>query len=64
MKELKRMPKKQPPKAKPKIKGTSSQKERFIEYAKEVEADESGEKFERALGKIMPEKVPKNRWLK
>lgn len=33
-----------------------SQKERFIEKARELEADESGEAFERALRKIAPPK--------
>jgi hypothetical protein len=30
------------------------QKQRFIEAARKVEADESGETFERALSKILP----------
>lgn len=56
MKQLvKRMPKKDP-KPKKKIKSGLSQKERFIEYAKEVEADETGETFEKAMKKIAKEK--------
>lgn len=35
------------------------QRQRFIETAKEVEADESGEAFERAFGKIVPPAKPK-----
>jgi hypothetical protein len=46
------MPDKKPPKPKPQLKPSLSQKERFIEYAKEVEADESGETFEKAIEKI------------
>lgn len=45
------MPKKeQPPKKKPK--SGLSQKERFIAYAKEAEADESGETFNKMFKKI------------
>lgn len=47
---------KKPPKAKKKPKQTLSQKEKFIAYAKRVEADESGETFEKSLGKILPKK--------
>jgi hypothetical protein len=43
------MPAKKPPK-----KGEKSQKERFIEAAKDIGADESGKPFERALKKIAP----------
>lgn len=38
-------------KSKPKEK---SQKERFIEKARELEADETGEAFERAIKKVIP----------
>lgn len=31
-----------------------SQKQRFIDAAKEIEVDETGEDFERAFGKIVP----------
>lgn len=48
------MPKKKQPKKK--IKPGLNQKERFIEYAKEVEADESGETFDKAMKKIAPKK--------
>lgn len=41
------------PKAKKKIKPGLTQKERFIEYAREVEADESGEAFTRAMKEIV-----------
>ena len=40
--------------AKPKT-DEKSQKERFIEQARKSEADESGEAFERAFKKILPE---------
>lgn len=53
MKQLVKMPDKKPPKSKPQLKPSLSQKERFIEYAKEVEADESGETFEKAMTKIV-----------
>ena len=45
------MKKKEPPKKK--IKPDLNQKERFIEYAKEIEADESGETFTKAIKKIV-----------
>lgn len=55
MKELvKRMPKKKTPKKT--VKPGLPQKERFIAYAKEVEADETGERFEAAIKKIAPPK--------
>ena len=56
MKELvkRKMPKKKPPRKKPKQK--LSQKEKFIAYAREIGADESGERFENALGKIIKKK--------
>ena len=34
-----------------------AQSERFKEKARELEADESGEAFERALKKVLPEKT-------
>lgn len=37
----------------------ASQRQRFIDTAKEVEADESGEAFEKAFGKIVPPVKPK-----
>lgn len=43
------MPKKKPPDPKEK-----PQHERFKEAAREHEADETGEKLERAFGKIVP----------
>ncbi len=33
-----------------------AQKERFIKKAREIEADDSGEEFERAFKKILPSK--------
>jgi len=56
MKELvkRKMPKKKPPRKKPKQK--LSQKEKFIEYARKLEVDESGEEFERAFKKIVKKK--------
>ncbi len=39
-----------------KRKSKSGQSARFIEAAKKVEADETGEKFERAFKKIVPAK--------
>jgi hypothetical protein len=54
MKQLiNRMTDKKNAKPKPKLKPSLSQKERFIEYAKEVEADESGETFEKSLTKLL-----------
>lgn len=57
MKQLvrKKLPKKRAPKKK--VKQRLSQKEKFIEYAREVEADESGETFERTLKKIVKKKT-------
>jgi hypothetical protein len=49
------MPTKATPKAKPK----KSQKERFIEFAKEVGADDDGKALERTFGKAVPPKKPK-----
>lgn len=54
MKQLtSKMSSKKPPKPKPKLKPSFTQKTRFIEYAKEVEGDESGETFRKALVKII-----------
>ena len=47
---------KKPEKSKKKVKQNLSQKERFIEYARETECDESGETFEKAMQKILPNK--------
>jgi hypothetical protein len=47
------MPEKKKPKPKPKLKPSLSQKERFIEYAKEVEADETGTKFRSIIQMIV-----------
>ena len=44
-----------PPKASKKAK-EKSQRERFIEAAREVGVDESGDEFERALDQIVPPK--------
>ncbi len=44
-------------KPKKKVKQSLSQKEKFIAYAKKVEADESGETFNKAMKKIVK---PKN----
>ena len=55
MKDLaKRMQDKKPEKTKRKIKQGLSQKERFLEYAKEVEVDEK--EVERAFDKVLPTK--------
>lgn len=48
------MPKKEKPKKK--VPQKLSQKEKFIAYAKKVEADESGETFEQTLKKIVKTK--------
>lgn len=45
------------PKAKPDRNRKPSQKERFIDAAREAEADETGEPFERAIGKILPQQI-------
>jgi len=47
------MASKKQPKPKPKLKPSLTQKERFIEYAKDRNADESGETFEKTLNKIV-----------
>ncbi len=36
-----------------------TQKERFIEKARELEADVSDEEFERAFKRVVPQKTPK-----
>ena len=53
MKELVRKAVSKKKKPKKKIKPGLGQKERFIEYAREVGADESGESFRRAIKKIV-----------
>ena len=58
MKDLARMPKKKEPKPIPKLSPKLSQKERFIEYAKEIGVDEDSEDFERVFGKILDKKIP------
>jgi hypothetical protein len=47
-------------KQKKKVDPKLSQKERFIEYAKAIEADESGELFEKALKEITKNKDVNN----
>lgn len=47
---------KQPSKPKKKVLQKLSQKDKFIAYAKEVEADKSGDTFDRTLKKIVPSK--------
>ena len=42
------------PKKKPRPKDEKPQKQRFIETAKEVGADQTGEVFEEAVKKILP----------
>jgi hypothetical protein len=46
--------------AKPTKAKSQSQKERFIETARKLEADESGKKFESAFVKLIPPKVKKS----
>jgi hypothetical protein len=48
-------PKTQAPNTKP---DDPEQSKRFVETAREIEADESGEAFQRALERIVPPKVP------
>ena len=50
---------KKPPQ-KPKLKPPLTQKERFIEYAKKIGVDETGEEFERALDKALKSKPSHN----
>ncbi len=52
MKQLVKMPDKKKEKPKKKVKQNLSQKERFIEYARELECDESGETFDKTIKKI------------
>lgn len=47
------------PKKKPMPKDEKPQSERFKEVARNIGADESGEKFERAVKKIVPPVKPK-----
>lgn len=49
------MPSKKNPKPNPKP-DDPEQSKRFVETAREIEADESGEAFRRALDKIVPQK--------
>jgi len=39
-------------------KNSQPQRERFIETARELEADEGGKAFDMAMGKIVPERRP------
>ncbi len=48
-------------KSKRKSEKEKTQKERFIEKARELEADETGETFERAFKRIAPEKKSQTR---
>ena len=45
---------------KPKSEKDKSQRERFIETARQLGVDETGAEFERALAKIAPPKRPKS----
>ncbi|GIK47537.1 MAG: hypothetical protein BroJett013_02340 [Alphaproteobacteria bacterium] len=45
-------------KAKPAPKDTRPQRERFEEAARKAGVDETGEAFERAMGRLLPEKRP------
>ena len=47
---------KKDPKPKKKVKPGLTQKERFIEYAREIEADESGETFEKIVTELVSKK--------
>lgn len=51
------MPVKKPKAKKPKNYANLSQKQKFIEAAKQAETDESGETFERAVGTIVRRKT-------
>lgn len=53
MKQLVKCMSEKAPKPRKRIKPSLSQKERFIEYAKSVDADESGETFEKAMNKVL-----------
>lgn len=46
------------PRTKPKS-DDKAQKQRFIEKARELEADESEEAFEQSFGKVVPPKSPR-----
>ena len=46
------------PKKKKRSEDEKPQSQRFIDAAKEAEADEDGEEFERAFRKIVPAKKP------
>ena len=50
------MPDKKPKPKKPKDYAKLSQKQKFIAAAKAGEADETGETFRRAFGKVVPSK--------
>lgn len=57
MKQLARnMTEKKPAKPKPKLKPSLTQKERFIEYARSNEVDESGETFNIAINNLLSPK--------
>jgi hypothetical protein len=49
-------PKRTPPKPQA---ASKAQHARFVEAAREIGADETGEEFERAFRKIVPPKLPK-----
>lgn len=49
-------PKRKPPKAQA---ASKAQHTRFVQAAKEAEADETGAEFERAFRRIVPPKLPK-----
>lgn len=55
------MAEKPKPKAKPKSKPDKDQSARFIETARELSSDESGEKISEAIDHILPTKGPLNR---
>jgi len=49
-------------KAKPKPKLTSTERhKRFVDMAREVEADESPDSFDRAFGRVIPTSAPSKR---
>jgi len=48
-------PKRKPPKPQA---ATKTQHKRFVEAAREIEADESGKEFEKAFCRIVPPKLP------
>ena len=57
-KKPKRAPDKKRSGKAPPVAKAKSQRERFIEKAREIEADESGKAFERAFKKIIPPARP------